>query len=71
MSSAAVVIGLKGVGVWKHSHVFGQFYKVDNLCDFLFASLNNKTLPKRGLHIKEKKYSYGSKFFHLRVVPHC
>ena len=42
--------------------------KGDNFCD-LFASLDNKILPKKGLFLKERSCFCRNKFFPLRVEP--
>ena len=41
---------------WYTTMLFGLVFKGDNFCDFLFASLKDKMLPKRGLLIKEKDF---------------
>ena len=47
-----VYLGLSDYGVWVI--IFCYFSKEDNLCDFLFASLHHRTLPKRGLLFKKR-----------------
>ena len=42
---------------------FPIFSKGDNFHDFLFAYLEDKVFPKRGLLIKERICSNGSRFF--------
>ena len=42
------------------------FAKRNNLCDFLFASPDDKTLPEWGLILSESICSYRSKFFFLK-----
>ena len=47
--------------------IFCNFYKDDNLCDFLFAFLRTKSLIK-GVNSKRKEFApTGSKFFPFRV----
>ena len=43
------------------------FTEGNNIHGFLFASLDDETLPKRGLLLKERICSSRSKFFHFRV----
>ena len=40
----------------------------EGLFDFLFASVDHKVLPKRGLLFKERICFKGSKFFPLRAA---
>ena len=44
---------------------FAMFSKGDNFCDFLFAYLDDRVFPKRGLLLKERIWCDGSKFFPL------
>ena len=45
------------------------FTKGNNFCDFSFAYLDNKVLPKWGLHLEEKKFFKRAIFFHLVLIP--
>ena len=47
---------------------FGHFYKRKLI--FLFALMVDKVLPKQGLLLQERIYSFGSKFFSLRIDFH-
>ena len=46
------------------------FFKGNNFCYFLFASLDEETLQNWGLLLKERISSNGSKFFPFRVEPY-
>ena len=65
----------KGLRCIVHLHVFQYFLKGNNFCDFLFASLDDQTLPKMGQLLKERICSHRSKFLPLKVDPfwegHC
>ena len=53
-----------------HTSIFSAiFTKRNNFSDFLFASLDDETLPKRDQLLKERICSYRSKSFPLRVDP--
>ena len=46
---------------------FANFSKKDNFCDFLFASLGDKTIPKRDL-LLEDKYALSGANSYLQVL---
>ena len=66
-----ILISLKLLKVYGFTlSFFRHFYKGNNFCDFLFASLGNKTLPKRNLLLNESTCSCGSMYFPLTVDPY-
>ena len=54
--------------VYGYISISAMFSKGDNFPDFLFAYLKKEVIPKWGLLLKERIYSYWSKFFSLRVT---
>ena len=57
--------------IWVHSMFFLHLYKGDNFCDFLFATLENMTLPQWSpLLIKEQISPKRAYSFFLTVDPH-
>ena len=53
-------------GLWVYLYVFLPFVQVKQLCDFLFASLDNKAFPKCRLVLQETKCFKRSKLFFLK-----
>ena len=43
---------------WIHRYVFCEFYKGEQLCDFLFASLDNFALQERVYNLKKNLLNY-------------